>query len=102
MPASLYRALLNADVEKMDGIIALNISALTHLTYAVALHLPRGRGHDHQHRLGRGHLAETLNGVYGASKAYVLALSHSLQHELGQRASEYRPCCQARPRPRSG
>jgi len=25
---------------------------------------------------------ETLNGVYGASKAYVLALSHSLQHEL--------------------
>jgi hypothetical protein len=26
---------------------------------------------------------ETLNGVHGASKAYVLALSHSLQHELG-------------------
>jgi short-subunit dehydrogenase len=26
--------------------------------------------------------AETLNGVYGASKAYVLALGHSLQHEL--------------------
>jgi short-subunit dehydrogenase len=25
---------------------------------------------------------ETLNGVYGASKAYVLALGHSLQHEL--------------------
>ncbi|MCJ9714539.1 SDR family NAD(P)-dependent oxidoreductase, partial [Bordetella hinzii] len=25
---------------------------------------------------------ERLNGVYGASKAYVLALSHSLRHEL--------------------
>lgn len=25
---------------------------------------------------------ETLNGVYGASKAYVIAFSHSLQHEL--------------------
>src|SRR6266850_1547852 len=25
---------------------------------------------------------ETLNGVYGGSKAYVLAFSHSLQHEL--------------------
>jgi uncharacterized protein len=26
---------------------------------------------------------ETLNGVYGASKAFVLAFSHSLQHEVG-------------------
>ena len=25
---------------------------------------------------------ETLNGVYGASKAYVIALNHSLQHGL--------------------
>jgi short-subunit dehydrogenase len=25
---------------------------------------------------------KTLNGVYGGSKAYVLAFSHSLQHEL--------------------
>src|SRR2546425_11786654 len=28
---------------------------------------------------------ETLNGVYGATKAYVLALSHSLQHELADK-----------------
>ena len=28
---------------------------------------------------------EALNGVYGASKAYVLALSHSLQHELADK-----------------
>ena len=28
---------------------------------------------------------ETLNGVYGATKAYVIALSHSLQHELADK-----------------
>jgi short-subunit dehydrogenase len=28
---------------------------------------------------------ETLNGVYGATKAFVLALSHSLQHELADK-----------------
>jgi len=28
---------------------------------------------------------EALNGVYGATKAYVLALSHSLQHELADK-----------------
>jgi hypothetical protein len=28
---------------------------------------------------------ETLNGVYGASKAYVIALSHSLQRELADK-----------------
>jgi uncharacterized protein len=28
---------------------------------------------------------ETLNGVYGATKAYVLAFSHSLQHELADK-----------------
>ena len=28
---------------------------------------------------------ERLNGVYGATKAYVIALSHSLQHELADK-----------------
>jgi len=28
---------------------------------------------------------ETLNGVYGATKAFVIALSHSLQHELADK-----------------
>jgi short-subunit dehydrogenase len=28
---------------------------------------------------------ETLNGVYGATKAYVIAFSHSLQHELADK-----------------
>ncbi len=76
--------LLNAGVEKMDDIIALNITALTHLTYAVApAFVARGAGTIINIASVVGISPETLNGVYGASKAYVLALSHSLQHELG-------------------
>src|SRR5207253_1904362 len=76
--------LLSADVERMDDIIALNITALTHLTYAVApAFVARGAGTIINIASVVGISPETLNGVYGASKAYVLALTHSLQHELG-------------------
>jgi short-subunit dehydrogenase len=75
--------LLNAAVENMDGIIALNITALTHLTYAAApAFVARGAGTIINVASVVGISPETLNGVYGASKAYVIALSHSLQHEL--------------------
>src|SRR5437879_2929407 len=75
--------LLNADVEKMDEMIALNITALTRLTYAVApAFVQRGAGTIINIASVVGISPETLNGVYGASKAYVIALSHSLQHEL--------------------
>src|SRR5216684_4161593 len=76
--------LLNADVEKMDDMIALNITALTRLTYAAApAFVARGTGTIINIGSVVGVSPEALNGVYGASKAYVLALSHSLQHELG-------------------
>ena len=78
--------LLNADVEKMDDIIALNITALTHLTYAAApAFVARGAGTIINIASVVGISPETLNGVYGASKAYVIALSHSLQHELADK-----------------
>jgi short-subunit dehydrogenase len=78
--------LLNADVEKMDDIIALNITALTHLTYAAApAFVSRGAGTIINVASVVGISPETLNGVYGASKAYVIALSHSLQHELAEK-----------------
>src|SRR2546430_5041437 len=74
--------LLNADVEKMDEMIALNITALTRLTYAVApAFVQRGAGTIINIASVVGISPEALNGVYGASKAYVIALSHSLQHE---------------------
>jgi short-subunit dehydrogenase len=84
--AASVSPLLSANVEKMDEIIALNVSALTRLTYAVApAFVARGRGTIINIASIVGVSPETLNGVYGASKAYVIAFSHSLQHELAEK-----------------
>jgi hypothetical protein len=78
--------LLDADVEKMDAMIALNITALTRLTYAAApAFVARGAGAIINIASVVGISPETLNGVYGATKAYVIALSHSLRHELAEK-----------------
>jgi short-subunit dehydrogenase len=78
--------LLHADVEKMDDMIALNITAFTRLTYAAApAFVARGAGTIINIASVVGISPETLNGVYGATKAYVIALSHSLQHELADK-----------------
>jgi uncharacterized protein len=78
--------LLETDVEKMDDMIALNITALTRLTYAAApAFVARGAGTIINIASIVGISPETLNGVYGATKAFVIALSHSLQHELADK-----------------
>jgi len=78
--------LLNADVETMDDMIALNITTLTRLTYAAApAFVARGAGTIINIASVVGISPETLNGVYGATKAYVIALSHALQHELADK-----------------
>jgi len=78
--------LLNADIEKMEEIIALNSIALTRLTYAAApAFVKRGAGTIINISSVVAISPETLNGVYGATKAYVLAFSHSLQHELADK-----------------
>jgi short-subunit dehydrogenase len=78
--------LLQSDVDEMDDIIALNITALTRLTYAVApAFVARGAGTIINIASVVGISPEALNGVYGATKAYVIALSHSLQHELAEK-----------------
>jgi uncharacterized protein len=78
--------LLDATTEKMEDIIALNITALTRLTYAAAPgFVDRCTGTIINIASIVGIAPEILNGVYGASKAYVLALSHSLQHELADK-----------------
>src|SRR5712691_6759162 len=75
--------LLDADIEKMAAMIDLNITALTRLTYAAApAFVARGTGTIINIASVVGISPESLNGVYGASKAYVLAFSHSLHHEL--------------------
>ena len=78
-----FAPLLDSDVNKMDEMISLNVSALTRLTYAVVPGLvARGTGTIINISSIVAISPETLNGVYGGSKAYVLAFSHSLQHEL--------------------
>jgi short-subunit dehydrogenase len=75
--------LLNSDVEKMDEMIRLNVGALTRLTYAaVPGFVARGGGSIINIASVVAISPETLNGVYGGSKAFVLAFSQSLQHEL--------------------
>jgi len=75
--------LLEADIRKMQDMIALNVTALTRLTYAAApAFVKRGTGTIINIGSAAGISVEALNGVYGASKAYVLAFSLSLQHEL--------------------
>ena len=78
--------LLDADVNKMDEIIALNIRALMRLTYAAAPRfVARSGGSIINISSVTGIAPELLNGVYGASKAFVLAFSQSLQHELADK-----------------
>ena len=78
--------LLEADVEAMDRMIALNVTALTRLTYAVAPGMAaRGAGTIVNVSSIVAIATEMMNGVYGASKSYVLAFTQGLQHEFGAR-----------------
>lgn len=75
--------LLNSDIDTMEKMIALNINALTRLTYAAVPGLvARGGGTIINIASIVAIAPELLNGVYGASKAFVLAFSQSLRHEL--------------------
>lgn len=95
--------LLQADVKKMDEMITLNVTALTRLVYAAApAFVARGAGTIFNLASVVGISPKTLDGVYGATKAFVIALSHSLQHELADKGIRIRPCCQAPPRPSFG
>jgi uncharacterized protein len=78
--------LLQANVDKMEEMIDLNVTALTRLTYAAApAFVSRGKGTIINLSSVVGIAAESLNGVYSATKAYVLALGHSLQNELADK-----------------
>jgi len=75
--------LLESELTRMTQMIDLNISALTRLTYAaVPGFVERGGGTVINIASIVAIAPELLNGVYGATKAYVLAFTRSLQHEL--------------------
>jgi uncharacterized protein len=72
--------------DAMGDVIALNIHALVRLTYAVAPRfVERGGGSITNMSSAVAIRPEMLNGVYGASKAFVLAFSQSLKHELADK-----------------
>jgi hypothetical protein len=76
--------LANSDVGQMQSMIELNVTALTRLTAAVTPgFVARGSGAIINISSIAGVAPELLNGVYGGTKAYVLAFSQSLHHELG-------------------
>lgn len=78
--------LLQSDPVQMQAMIDLNITALTRLTMAVAPgFVARGRGTLINIASVVALHPEMLNGVYGASKAYVLGYSQSLRHELADK-----------------
>lgn len=81
-----HTPLLQSDVEQMTRMVELNVTAPMRLAYAAAPgFVARGRGAIINIASIVAISPETLNGVYGASKAFVLAFSQSLQHELSDK-----------------
>jgi len=75
--------LLDGDIEKLEGMIDLNVTAMVRLTYAVLPGFLKRRGGVIINVASvLGIVPELLNGVYGASKAFVIAFSRSLHKEF--------------------
>ena len=78
--------LVGSDVDEMSKMIRLNVDALVRLTYAAApKFVERGHGTIINIASVTAVGPERLNGVYGATKAFVLAFSQSLKHELASK-----------------
>ncbi|WP_037152693.1 SDR family NAD(P)-dependent oxidoreductase [Rhizobium freirei] len=78
--------LLQSDADKMQEMININVTAVMRLTYAVVPGLvARGGGTVINIASIVAIAPEVLNGVYGGTKAFVLAFSQSLKHELADK-----------------
>lgn len=81
-----HASLLDSDVDRMEALIRLNVTALMRLTYAAVPGLvARGGGTVINIASIVAVAPELLNGVYGGSKAFVLAFTTSLNHELADK-----------------
>jgi short-subunit dehydrogenase len=79
-------ALIDSDPARLQEMIAVNVAALVGLTQAaVPGMVARGSGKIINIASVVGLAPELLNGVYGASKAFVIAFTQSLHHELADR-----------------
>ena len=78
-PASL----LDSDINRLDQMIGLNVAAIVRLTYAAVPGFVRcGGGAIINIASVVGIAPELLNGVYGGTKAFVIAFSRSLHKEF--------------------
>ena len=76
--------LVDSSIDAMDEMIQINVTALTRLTHAALPGLlARGQGAIINIASIVAVAPELLNGVYGGTKAYVLAFTQSLHHEVG-------------------
>lgn len=74
---------LDAAVDTMSKMVSLNVDALMRLSYAVLpAFVARGRGTIVNIASIVAVAPEILNGTYGGTKAFVLAFSQNLHHEL--------------------
>jgi uncharacterized protein len=77
---------LDADIDRLAQMVELNVTALVRLSYAVLpAFLKRGSGSIINVASVVGIVPEILNGVYGGTKAFVIAFSRSLHKEFGPR-----------------
>lgn len=84
--AALHGGFADADLDRQENLIQLNIVAMTRLTGAVIPRfLARGGGSIVNLASIVALAPEVPFGIYGATKAYALSLSQSLQAELGPR-----------------
>lgn len=81
-----HTTLLESDVERMEAMVQLNVTALMRLTYAaVPGFVARGGGTLINIASIVAVAPELLNGVYGGTKAFVQAFTTSLNHELADK-----------------
>ncbi|MDQ0390347.1 SDR family NAD(P)-dependent oxidoreductase [Labrys monachus] len=84
--AAAHGGFANPDIEALDRLIRLNVTAVTRLTGAVVPRfLAEGKGAIVNIASVLAVVPEFPLGIYSATKAYVLSFSQALQAELGPR-----------------
>ena len=102
--AAALTPLLDSNVDQMEAMITLNVTALTRLTYAAApAFVARGAGTIINIGSVVGIAPERLNGVYGGEQGLCpCAHSFAATRARQTKACASRPCCPRRPRRTSG
>ena len=78
-----FAKLIDSDVDEMDNMIQLNVTALTRLTSAALPgFLKRSKGLIINISSIAALSPDLLNGVYGGTKAFVVSLTQSLHNEV--------------------